>query len=314
MFASSLKMRSFPNKKCCFLLLLFSISSPLASANGIDVICENHAVSCFSEISARQQHQASGSSQWWQLEILRLNSLFHFRKFDELYAVIRPWVNHEDVPVEYQPVINMLFGKWLAINNRKEEAKSAYVQSLSGYEALFEKDPSQETALSILNLLVSLERFESARDFVDVLETNNYNDAEFYREIFAELGHIALKSEHLEQHLFYREKSLFWAKQIDDPQQVAVAYNNYAVALRNYSKFDEARKAFLTGLTYAKAAKDFAQVNTIYLRLAEIENRVSDSAKAAMWLGKVDIEKLPTPQIVYYRKLTADLKTKAEED
>lgn len=93
-----------------------------------------------------------------------------------------------------------------------------------------------------------------------------------------------------------------------------MAYNNYAVALRNYSKFDEAREAFLNSLTNAQAAKDFAQVNTIYFRLAEIENRVSNSAEAVMWLGKVDIEKLPTPQIVYYRKLTADLKTKAEED
>lgn len=307
-------MRSFLNKKCCFLLLLFSISSPLASADGIDVICDNHAVSCFSEISSRQQHQVSGSTQWWQLEILRLNSLFHFRKFDELYAVIRPWVNHKDVPVEHQPVINMLFGKWLSINNRKQEAKAAYIQSLAGFEALFEKDPSQKIALKILNLLVSLDRFESARAFVDVLETNNYKDAEFYREVYAELGHISYRSERLEQHVFYREKSLFWAKQVDDPQQLSVAYNNYAVALRNYSKFDEARDAFLNALTSAKTAKDFAQENTIYLRLAEIENLVAEPSKAEIWLGKVDMEQLPTSQISYYRELTENMKAKANQD
>ena len=294
--------------------MLFLILLPLANADEIDVICENNAVSCFSEISSRQQHQIVGTSQWWQLEILRLNSLFHFRKFDELYAVIRPWVNHKDVPVEHQPVINMLFGKWLSINNRQEEAETAFIQSLAGLEALFEKDPSQETALNILNVLVFLDRFDSARAFVDVLETNNNNDAKFYREVFAELGHIAFRNERLEQHVFYREKSLFWAKQVNDPQQISVAYNNYAVALRYYSKFDEARSAFLNSLESAKAAEDFVQVNTLYLRLAEIENRVSDSAKATMWLGKVDMEQLPTTQIVYYRKLIATMKTKAPQD
>ena len=89
-------------------------------------------------------------------------------------------------------------------------------------------------------------------------------------------------------------------------QQQAIAYSNYAVALRNNKNYQEAEKAFLDGLACAEQAKDIAQINSIKLRLAENATLSNDPDKARLWLKRVSVEGLPSVQVSRYRKLVKD--------
>ncbi|BFT30136.1 hypothetical protein D210916BOD24_13120 [Alteromonas sp. D210916BOD_24] len=263
---------------------------------------------CLSYIDSQQQQQEVGSSQWWELEAVQLTWLFDFQQNDELYAELRPWLNNQDVPEQHQPLISMLYGKWLARNARNEEAKEALTQALNGFEALYDKQHSQQTALLILNLMVELNRFERAEKFVKGLVEKQYKDEAFYREVYAELGHIAYLNKENTKHIKYRLESLHWALKTPDDQQKAVAYNNYAIALRMNGEYKKAREAFLAGLDVATQAGDEVRVNTIRLKLAELALIQNNLDKAHFWLRKVEVDHLPSTAFGEYRKLSVNMR------
>ena len=238
----------------------------------------------------------------------RFDILFNFQRYDELYALLRPWLdasNLNGMP-EYKPVVSLFFGKWLRINHREEEAKIALTKSLTGFKAQYETMPSPQVGIRVLNLLTVLGKTKEAQDFAEQLEGENYNAPIFYHEIFAELGHVALKEGDNAKHIEYRVKSLNWALKLPDMQQQAIAYSNYAVALRNNKNYQEAEKAFLDGLSCAEQAKDIAQINSIKLRLAENATLSNDPDKARLWLNRVSVKGLPSVQVSRYRKLVKD--------
>mgnify|MGYP001352215195 FL=1 len=103
-----------------------------------------------------------------------------------------------------------------------------------------------------------------------------------------------------------RIKSLNWALKLPDYQQKAIAYSNYAVALRNNRNYQEAEQAFLNGLACAEQAKDIAQINSIKLRIAENATLGNDPEKARRWLKQISVEGLPSLQLSRYRKLVKD--------
>lgn len=280
-----------------------ALLSPMVFAGDIRNICENDPQACLSEAAVLQRSQTIGSFEWWELEALRLDSLFKLQKNDELYAAVRPWVTDADVPEKYQAVLQLFLGKWLTANGRHEESQVALSKALSGFEEQYAASPSPSNGVRVLNLLVSLDRFEKASVFAEVLESSNFEDAVFYREIFAELGHVAHQKNALTQHIEYRLKSLQWAKRVPDLQQQAIAHNNYGVALRESKKYIMAESAFSDALKCAKKANDTAQVNSIRLRLAEIAKFQNNVAKSKNWLDKVILDELPALQIPRYRKL-----------
>lgn len=265
--------------------------------------CDNDPLACSSEVAELQRSQTKGSFEWWELEALRLDSLFKLQKNDELYAALRPWVKNTDVPEKYQPVLQLFLGKWLTASGRHEESQVALSKALSGFKEQYAATPSPSNGVRVLNLLVSLDRFEEASVFAEVLESSNFEDALFYREIFAELGHVAQQKNELSQHIDYRLKSLQWAKRVPDLQQQAIAHNNYGVALRESKKYIMAESAFSDALKCAKKANDTAHVNSIRLRLAEIAKHQNNVAKSKKWLDKVILDELPALQIPRYRKL-----------
>lgn len=242
-----------------------------------------------------------GSSAWWDKESIRLNALFESQQFEELYGALRPWIDNADVPKDHQPLVTMLFGKWLQSQGRHKQAIAALEQALQGYSTLYQQTQSQPSALKTLNLLVYLNRVEQAKIFSDELISQHYDDPVFYREMYAELGHIALKNNNNQDHVKYRLASLNWAKQVPDKQQQSVAYNNYAVALRNNGDFPQAQQAFLDALNCAEAAADRVHVNMMKLRLAELALMQQDTEGAQRWLHKIDTTALSFDQIESYR-------------
>lgn len=283
--------------------LVFICFSSAALADGIKDICNKDPLNCLSETVRWQQTQEANSLEWWALEELRLESLFKLQKNDELYAAVRPWVGNATVPAEYEPVVQLFLGKWLRANERADESKVALNNALLGFQQQYAAIPSQQSGIRVLNLLVVLDKFDQASDFANELELQNFDAPIFYREMFAELGHVAHRRDALALHIEYRLKSLLWAKKVPDMQQQAIAHNNYGVALRESQKFIMAESAFLDGLTCAEQAKDVAQVNTIRLRIAEVAKLQNNTAKSKQWLNKVVLSELPAVQIQYYRKL-----------
>lgn len=252
---------------------------------------------------------STGSLAWWDNESLRLNSLFESQQYDELYGALRPWIDNTNVPDEYQPVVAMLFGKWLHMNGREQESDAQLERALSGFTNQYSQTHSQQSALKALNLLVILNRFEQAKMFADELINQHYDDPVFYREMYAEMGHIAHQNNNKEDHIKYRLASLNWARRVPDKQQQSIAYNNYAVALRNIGDHQHAEQAFLDGLECAKAAGDLIHVNIIKLRLAELaylQQHIEDSSN---WLRKIDLAQLSYGYIESYREISLKVNT-----
>ena len=288
---------------CLFCCTLFS-TSPFAYAQTFDTLCDKTPSSCLALLNTAQSKHDVGSESWWELEATRLTWLFEFHQEDELYAALRPWINSTDVPSFYEPLISKLLGKWLVIRGRNDEAAQSFELALEGYAKQYEAKPAQQTALEVLNLLVALNRLAQAEAFVAELVEYEYSDAAFYREVFAELGHIAYRTDNHEKHVEYRLASLEWAKQLDDKQQIGVAFNNYGVALRNIGKIAQAKEAFIKGLSLATSASDAVRISILHLRLAEISHMQNDIAGAREWLSKADLNHLPASEFKRLRELS----------
>lgn len=286
------------------LILLFALVYPSISvAEDLKKSCEQQPSKCFSFIDKQQQSMTSGSESWWALEVLRLNFLFKFQKIDDFYVALRPWIDHPDVPEQYQPVISMLYGKWLLRRGRVDESQRWLEQALEDFRTLSQQQESMSVALKILNLLVILNRFDEAKAYVKTLTNQPYDSPVFYREVFAELAHIANKNNAYQQHIDYRRESVRWAEKVADDQQKAIAYNNYGVALRKNKQYTEAEKAFLAAIKYAKRANDNIQLNKITLRVAEVYLLMQNFNKAQEFLEKIELRYFHPSDIAKYRKL-----------
>ena len=260
-----------------------------AAIKDIQPLCQDSVDECLSKIRAQQSLLDKNTPPWWDLQVRRFDILFNFQRYDELYALLRPWLeatNLKGMP-EYKPLVSLFFGKWLRASGREQEARIALTISLTGLRAQYEKMPSPQLGIRILNLLTVLGKTKEAQDF-------------------AELGHAALKEGDNAKHIEYRIKSLNWALKLPDYQQQAIAYSNYAVALRNNRNYQEAEQAFLNGLACAEQAKDIAQINSIKLRIAENATLGNDPEKARRWLKQISVEGLPSLQLSRYRKLVKD--------
>lgn len=294
--------------KMPWIWLFLTLLSVRAYSTDFDTLCNQNPTSCLTLLDEEQSQLAVGSDAWWQLETVRLTWLFEFHRVDDLYAALRPWVNNPTVPSAHQPFIAMLHGKWLIIKGRTEEAKTTFTQAFEGYLAVYSKSPTQHTALKVLNLLVALNQLKPAEDFVEQLVEQDYDDPAFYREVYAELGHIAHRTDDHIKHVEYRLASLNWAKQVDDEQQIGVALNNYGVALRNSGDYKKAREAFLNGLERAEIASDTVRIHLLHLRLAEVAFKEGDLEQTFSWLNKTDINHLPAAEFKRLRSLTESVR------
>ena len=297
----------FPSATTLLFLTLF-IFHATAATKDIQSLCQEQVDQCLSQINAKQSLLIKNTPHWWDLQVRKFDILFNFQRYEELYALLRPWLDSSDLTEipEYKPLVSLFFGKWLRASGREQEAKLELNKSLTGFKAQYETMPSPQVGIRILNLLTVLGKTKEAQDFAEQLEGENYNAPVFYHEIFAELGHAALKEGDNAKHIEYRIKSLNWALKVPDMQQQAIAYSNYAVALRNNKNHQEAEKAFLDGLACAEQAKDIAQVNSIKLRIAENAMLANDPEKARRWLKQISVEGLPSLQLPRYRKLVKD--------
>ncbi len=290
------------------LLLAVSLLFPgLSAADDLDVTCDGQPYYCLSLIDNKQYYLTVGSPSWWELETKRLRALYDLQKTTELYGALRPWIDNPDVPVKYQPVVAMMYGKWLRIKGRRTEGTVMLEKALEGFRTLKRQDESVQLSLNILNVLVMLHRLEEAERYAEQLIKNGHDSPVFYREVYAELANIARQSDAHQDHVKYRRASLRWAEKIPDEQQKAIAYNNYGVALRNTAQYEEAERAFLSSAELAKAAGDIVLANTLMLRLAEVAFLMRDLIAAHSYLDSIDTTLSTQTQVDKIRKLSSDV-------
>lgn len=280
---------------------------PMANASDVYLVCNQDPVSCLSAAELQQARLSDTSLLWWRFEEQRLDALFDLQRIDELYASLRPWVDNPSVPAKYKPIVTLYLGKWLNANERRAEGLIELEKSLAGFQAQYKATPSPQLGIRILNLLVSVDKFDEAELFSSSFESANYDAPLSYREMFAELGHVAYRKKDHERHIKYRLKSLEWAKRVPDLQQQAIAFNNYAVSLRENKNYTMAEQAFHDGLTCAEQANDKAQVNNIRLRLAEVALLQGKLQKARERLKYVSLNELPVVQIPNYRRISDEI-------
>lgn len=290
------------------IVLLFSLSySTQSHSYSLGGRCGEQPSVCLNAIDERQQQEPNGSEAWWELEVAKLNALFKFQKIDDLYVALRPWINNPDVPPQYQPHIALMYGKWLQRRRRIDETNAALQQALDGFQALEEKNPSLALELKILNTLVLLNRFEQAKAYVAQLKQKDYDSPVFYREVYAELAHIAHKNDARQAHVEYRRESVRWANQVPDEQQKSIAYNNYGVALRLNGDYPQAEQALLKAAEHAEQAHDLHQLQKIRLRLGEIYVLLGEPQKAQHYVDIIDLQHLNKSQVAHYRRLARDV-------
>ena len=291
------------------MLLALLVNTHETLANDLTITCTDDIDACLTSFESKQAQHEVNTPMWWEFQLQKLDVLFNFQRNDELYATLRPWLNNRTILADVKPPILLYWGKWLRVNHRQDEAEKALRESLAGFKSQFSKAPSPQLGIRILNLLSVLGMNKEAERFALKLETKKYDAPMFYREVFAELGHIALREGDNKKHIDYRIKSLTWAKQVPDLQQQAIAYYGYAVALRNNKDYKQAEVAFIEGLACAEQAQDFAQVNNIKMRIADLALLRAQPEKARTWFRRVSVNDLPSVVVKDYRALAKRIST-----
>ncbi|AFT74392.1 hypothetical protein [Alteromonas macleodii] len=95
-----------------FFLTLFVFHAN-AAIKDIQPLCQDSVDECLSKIRAQQSLLDKNTPPWWNLQVRRFDILFNFQRYDELYALLRPWLeatNLKGMP-EYKPLVSLFFGK-----------------------------------------------------------------------------------------------------------------------------------------------------------------------------------------------------------
>jgi len=281
------------------ILLLFSFFCSSAFANNlskedltkIEEACRQSSPECLAYLEVGLNSSKPQSRQWYRFKQLRLFNLFDLQKWTLLKQEVNQWLLVDNMPTNFAVYIYIYHAKL----SHSEQSSDEYIRYLTKATNLLSeintKSFSPLRLIEISNLQIALKNYAQAKQTLLALDKkfSKRDYPVFKQELYANLGHIALKEKNNDEHIQYRKKSLAWSLKTPNEQQIAVAYANLAWAYQAVKEFEKSEDNYKKSIHYSQSAQDDNTTIRSQMRLTQVIYLQGNKALAKKLFNKLSM-------------------------
>lgn len=268
--------------------------------------CRFSGASCLTQVEQQLQHCRPHSLLWYELVLLKLDSMFTLRQEKALLNETTALLSAKDAPPAFRARLFIYHAKLLYLFNDQSQSQLFVQQAITLLDQLQQASPQFVTQLRLANLLLYMQQYDLGYQQLRTLEQQLHQSRDLILkyDLYNNLGHFALRLEQREQERFYRQQALQMIMQIDHPAKLAEAHYNLA---RNYyaaSQWQLAQQHFRQAQQGYQQIADLVLQNLSALYLAECQYRLGQHQQARSLLRQIRPEWIPVSSMPDYHKIS----------
>jgi len=238
----------------------------------IEEACLQSSPECLAYLEVGLNTSEPQSRQWFRFKQLRLFNLFDLQKWSLLRQEVDYWLLADNLPPNFAVYVYIYHAK-LSINDQSSGEHTRYLTKATNLlSEINAKSFSPLRLIEIANLQIALKNYAQAKQTLLQLDKkfSKRDYPIFKQELYANLGHIAIKEKRHDEHIQYRKKSLAWTLKTPNKQQIAVAYTNLAWAYQAVGQFKKAEENYKISINYSQSAQDDNTAIRSQMRLTQV--------------------------------------------
>ena len=270
--------------------------------------CRFSGQHCLQQIDRFLLAADPASIYWYELMLLKLDSLFILRRDAELFALTSKLVLKTDVPDSFKARLYIYHAKVLYGMQQKTDASAYLQQATNLLDALNQAMPNPLTQLRLINVkLYSDGDYQSGYRQLLQLEKQlqKSHDAVLKYDLYNNMGHFTNFLQLTRDSLHYRQLALHAIQQIDHPHKLAEAHYNLARAHSFLTQWPEAEKNFANALWLYSSIDDSTMVNLSLMYLAEALWLQQKEAAALAIFDRMQPAKIPKSSQAFLKQIQA---------
>ncbi len=283
-------------------VVFFLLLSPMLSASmenrtpSIDIhqTCQSSPSQCLAEIEQQLASVPFKSRVWFQYKLYQLDALYQLVKLKTLKNELVKWLDIEETPLRFKINIYIFYAKVILSQGCKTLGNEYLNKAINTLKSVNKVATNPMLIVQIANALNDLEKYQQGYDMLIALENKfiKRDDVMLKLELYENLGHFSYRLGKLEEHIYYRIKTVFWAKQQTSGQRTAVAIYNLARAYQMTKEYSDSLEHFNRAEKYAKKSDNYFTLSMIMFRRAEIEYERGDNKKSMEYVQLIDLKPL----------------------
>lgn len=252
------------------------------------------------------------SRYWFELMLLKLDSLFILQRNAELYALTSKLVLKDDLPAAFKARLYIYHAKVLYGRQQKASANEFLLQATDLLNQLHQAMPNPLTQLRLINVQIYgngdyQAGFQQLLQLEKQLEKSR--DAVLKYDLYNNMGHYTRFMQRTTESLHYRKLALQAIQQIDHPHKMAEAHYNLARTYSFLLQWTAAEIHFAAALWHYHSIDDSVMLNQSLMYLAEAMWLQQRKTAASALFQRVLPAKIPNSSQPFFARIAALLST-----
>ena len=199
---------------------------------------------CLTIVDETLPHVPEKSHLWFDLLQHRFDALFDLQRFQQLYDETKHWLDVK-APFSFQITVYIYFAKTSFTYDGRETALKYAHLAKDKLEQMQQAFPSPMRLVELANLQMSLQEVQQAYELLISVESKYHQskNAHFMMELYGNLAHAARRLGLDQKALEYWVKTVPWALEFNNKQQIGTVLYNLANAYAKLDKFAMAEKS-----------------------------------------------------------------------
>lgn len=259
-------------------------------------ICEYSNQQCIDEVDAEINKASPRSTRWYELTLLKLDSLFSLQFQKPLLKETSEFVKDHQAPAFFRARIYIYHAKMLFQQGNKIQSEHYIDKASKLLASLHHSAPNPMTVI----LLVNVQNYtggnqEKGYETLLQLEAqykDSHNELMKY-DLYNNLGHGAHYMGRLAESQQHREKALIAIQKTRNKAKLAEAHYNLARVMAYRELWAEAEPHLIHAEAFYNTIGDQLLIALSRLHLAESLYRQGKSTEAAAMFATVNVKKIP---------------------
>ena len=289
-------------------VITMSLQAQAQAQASIFAVCEYSSQLCIDQIDPEIAKAAPQSARWYELTLLKLDTLFALQYDEPLWQATSKLVLEQNAPASFLARIYIYHAKMLSSKGSKLQAEHYLNKAVKLLESLNRSAPNPLTTIRLVNV----QTYVGADPLVGY-ETLQKLEAQFSRshdelmkyDLYNNLGHGAHFLKRLEESQQHREKALIAIQKTTNKAKLAEGHYNLARVMAYRGLWADAEPHLVYAEGYYHEIGDQLLTALARMHLAESLYRQGKTSAAATTFATVDISKIPEYATAHLARISA---------
>ncbi len=272
---------------------------PVAAQAPTDIftVCSYSSQECLDHIDAEVAKAEPKSALWYELTLLKLDSLFALQYSDPLWEATSQLVLDQTAPVPFRARLYIYHAKMLVTKESKLQAEHYLDKAVNLLESMNRSTPNPMTTILLVNVQTYV-RGEPLKGYETLLglevKFSRSHDELMKYELYNNLAHGAHFLKRFEESQQHREKALMAIQKTNNTAKLAEGHYNLARVLAYREQWAAVEPHLIHAENYYRQIGDQLLTALARMHLAESLYRQGKTNEAKAMFATVDLAKVPS--------------------